>query len=60
VLSHAGELTVEQLAHVETREHVGGFWVVDAPDLDVALKPRRRLARILPAARRIRSEAFVV
>jgi hypothetical protein len=47
--SHAGELTVEQLAHVETREHVGGFWVVDAPDLDLALKPRRRA----PGRRRV-------
>jgi hypothetical protein len=22
----------------ETKEHLGGFWVIDAPDLDVALK----------------------
>jgi hypothetical protein len=23
---------------VETKEHVAGFWIIDAPDLDVALK----------------------
>lgn len=23
---------------VETKEHIGGFWVIEAPDLDVALK----------------------
>ena len=24
--------------YVESKEHVGGFWIVEAPDLDVALK----------------------
>lgn len=24
--------------YLETKEHIGGFWVIDAPDLDVALK----------------------
>ena len=24
--------------HLETKEVIGGFWVIDAPDLDVALK----------------------
>ena len=24
--------------YLETKEHLGGFWVIDAPDLDVALK----------------------
>lgn len=24
--------------YLETKEHLGGFWVVDVPDLDVALK----------------------
>ncbi len=23
---------------VESKEHIGGFWVIDAPDLDVALQ----------------------
>ena len=24
--------------YVEAKEHVGGFWVIEAPDLDAALK----------------------
>ena len=24
--------------YLETKEVIGGFWVIDAPDLDVALK----------------------
>jgi len=24
--------------YLETKEHIGGFWVVDVPDLDAALK----------------------
>jgi hypothetical protein len=24
--------------YLETKEYIGGFWVIDAPDLDVALK----------------------
>ncbi|MFT4264525.1 MAG: YciI family protein [Nocardioides sp.] len=24
--------------YLETREHIGGFWVIEAPDLDVALR----------------------
>lgn len=31
--------------YVEGKEHVGGFWVIDAPDLDAALAWARRAAR---------------
>ena len=24
--------------YLETKEHVGGFWIIEAPDLDVALR----------------------
>jgi hypothetical protein len=24
--------------YLETKEHIGGFWVIEAPDLDAALK----------------------
>jgi len=24
--------------YLETKEHIGGFWVIDAPDMDMALK----------------------
>lgn len=36
--------------YVEGKEHVGGFWIVDAPDLDAALGWARRaaLATTLP------------
>ena len=31
--------------YVEGKEHVGGFWIVEAPDLDVALGWARKAAR---------------
>lgn len=31
--------------YVEGKEHVGGFWIIDAPDLDAALRWARRAAR---------------
>ena len=34
--------------YVEGKEHVGGFLIVRAPDLDGALVWARKLARVLP------------
>jgi hypothetical protein len=31
--------------YVEAKEHIGGFTIVDAPDLDAALEWGRRLAQ---------------
>ena len=31
--------------YVEGKEHIGGFWIVDAPDLDAVLGWARRAAR---------------
>lgn len=31
--------------YVESKEHVGGFWIVQAPDLDAALAWARQAAR---------------
>ena len=31
--------------YVEGKEHIGGFWIVDAPDLDAALGWARKAAR---------------
>jgi hypothetical protein len=31
--------------YIESKEHLGGFWVVNAPDLDAALKLAERGAR---------------
>jgi len=34
----AGDVTVTDGPYAETKEFLGGFWIVDAADLDVALK----------------------
>jgi hypothetical protein len=33
-----GAAVVTDGPFVETKEHLAGFWIIDAPDLDVALK----------------------
>ena len=56
----AGEPTITDGPFAETREVLGGFYVIDVPDLDAALRlgrplpgrPRRRLGRG-PAGRRL-------
>lgn len=37
VKNHTGELTVTDGPYAETKEHLGGFWVIDVADLDAAL-----------------------
>jgi hypothetical protein len=39
------ELLVTDGPYVEGKEHVGGFWIVDAPDLDRALGWARKAAQ---------------
>jgi len=39
-----GDLTTDG-PYVEAKEHVGGFTIVDAPDLDTALAWARRMSR---------------
>jgi hypothetical protein len=34
----SGELTVTDGPFAEAKEHVGGFWIIDVPDLDAALR----------------------
>jgi len=41
-----GEALITDGPYVEGKEHIGGFTVIKAPDLDVALEWGRRLARI--------------
>ena len=36
--NRAGEAVFSDGPFLESKEHVGGFWIIDAPDLDVALK----------------------
>jgi len=33
-----GKVLTTDGPYVEAKEHIGGFWVVEAPDLDAALK----------------------
>ena len=40
-----GDVLTTDGPYVEGKEHIGGFWIVDAPDLDVALRWARRAAR---------------
>jgi hypothetical protein len=39
------EVVVTDGPYVEGKEHIGGFWIVEAPDLDVALGWARQAAR---------------
>jgi hypothetical protein len=36
--NRGGEAMITDGPFVETKEHVAGFWIIEAPDLDVALK----------------------
>jgi hypothetical protein len=40
-----GDLVVTDGPYVEGKEHLGGFWVITAPDLDAALEWARKAAR---------------
>jgi hypothetical protein len=42
-----GEVLVTDGPYVEGKEHLGGFTVIDAPDLDAALGWGRRMAEII-------------
>jgi hypothetical protein len=33
-----GKVTTTDGPYLETKEHLGGFWIINAPDLDAALK----------------------
>ncbi|MGY1663396.1 YciI family protein [Geodermatophilus sp. SYSU D00705] len=45
--SEGDEVLMTDGPYVEAKEHVGGFTVIDVPDLDAALEWGRRLARVL-------------
>jgi hypothetical protein len=40
-----GDILVTDGPFVEGKEHIGGFWVIKAPDLDAALDWARKAAR---------------
>jgi hypothetical protein len=45
VRAQAGEVLVTDGPYVEGKEHIGGFTVIKAPDLDAALEWARKTAR---------------
>ena len=47
-----GELLLTDGPYVEGKEHVAGFTIIKAPDLDAALEWARKLARVLSLDRR--------
>jgi len=47
VRTQRGEILTTDGPFAESKEHLGGFLVINAPDLDVALEWARRMARIL-------------
>lgn len=47
VRTNGSELLVTDGPYVEGKEFVGGFWIVDTPDLDAALRWGGRVARIV-------------
>ena len=38
VRAENGKVVTTDGPYVEAKEHIGGFWVIEAPDLDAALK----------------------
>jgi hypothetical protein len=38
VRAHTGEVVTTDGPFAEAKEHIGGFWIIKAPDLDAALK----------------------
>lgn len=47
VRQRRGATIVTDGPFAEVREHLGGFWLIDVPDLDVALTWAGRLARVV-------------
>ena len=45
VRANGGDVVMTDGPYVEGKEHIGGFWIVEAPDLDVALGWARQAAR---------------
>ena len=41
------EVLITDGPYVEGKEHVGGFWIINAPDLDAALGWARKAARAI-------------
>jgi len=55
-----GELFVTDGPYVEAKEHVGGFWIVEAADLDQALEWAEQASAACTLPIEVRPVAFVV
>jgi len=53
-LQPAGKVLVTDGPFVETKEHIGGFWVLKAADLDEALACGRKAAAACRASVEVR------
>jgi hypothetical protein len=51
---HDGEVVMTDGPYAEGHEHIGGFTVVEADDLDAALAWARRMAEIVPLPLEVR------
>ena len=49
-----GDILITDGPFIEGKEHVGGFWVIKAPDLDSALEWSRKATRACAAAVEVR------
>ena len=49
-----GKVIVSDGPYVETKEHIGGFWVIEVPDLDAALKVAEEAGRACVAVIEVR------
>jgi len=56
--NRGGEVIVSDGPFAETKEHIAGFWIIDAADLDAALKLAAEGSRC--CNRRVEVRAFLV
>ena len=52
VQADGGDVLVTDGPFAEGKEHIGGFWIIKAPDLDAALAWARKATRACTAADR--------
>lgn len=53
-----GKVLVTDGPYVETKEHIGGFWILEAPDMETALSWARKGAVTCRAAGEVRELFF--
>ncbi len=53
-----GEVLITDGPYLETKEHIGGFWILEAADMDEALAWARKGAAVCRAAGEVRELLF--